>query len=74
MVAGDPVEGDHAVVGRAEALAAVCDGREGAEEGGEDGLEVAVGGEEGEGAVGEADAGEGGEKGAAIADDLEVGG
>lgn len=57
VVAGDPVEGDHAIVGRAEALAAVCDGGEGAKEGGEDGLEVAVGGEEGEGAVGEADAG-----------------
>lgn len=72
VVAGDPVEGDGAVVGGAEALAAECDGGERAREGGEDGLDVAVGREDGEGAVRAAEAVEAGEEAAARAGDLEA--
>lgn len=62
VVAGDPVEGDGAVVLGAEALAAELDVGGGAEEGGEDGLHVAVPGEDGEGVVGSGEGGEGREE------------
>lgn len=71
VVGGDPVEGDGAVVGGAEALAAEGDGGERAREGGEDGLDVAVGREHGVGAVGAAEAVEAGEEAAPRAGDLE---
>lgn len=59
VVAGDPVESHGAAVLRPEALAAEPDVGDGAEEGGKDGFEVAVGGEEGERAVGARQVGEG---------------
>lgn len=52
VIAGDPVEGDGAAVLCPEALAAESDVGDGAEEGGENGFEVAVTGEDGERAVG----------------------
>lgn len=71
IVAGSPIEGYGAVVSRPQALSAESDDGEGAEEGGEDGLEVAVGGDDGEGFVGSLQAGEVREQRFASADDLE---
>lgn len=71
VVAGDPVEGHGSVVGGAEAFAPECDGGERPREGGEDGLDVAVRREHGEGAVGAAEAVEAGEEAAPRAGDLE---
>lgn len=74
FVAGDPVERDGAVVLGPEALAAEPDVGAGAEEGREDGLDVPVPREQGEGLVGLLEGGEAREEGAAGAEDLEVGG
>ena len=71
VVTGDPVEGEGAVVGGAEAFAPECHGGERPREGGEDGLDVAVRREDGEGAVGAAEAVEAGEQAAPRAGDLE---
>lgn len=72
VVAGDPVERDGAIVGRAEALAAERDGRERPREGGEDGLDVPVRRDNGEGSVRPAEAVEPGEEAAARPGDLEA--
>lgn len=57
MVARDPVEGDGAAIFDSEALPAQSDLGNGAKEGGEDGLDVAVPGEERGRIVGEAEGG-----------------
>lgn len=72
IVPGDPIDGDGAAVRRPQALAAEREAREGAEEGGEDGLNVAVPCEDGEGFVGFLEGAKVEEAVAVGADELEV--